>query len=236
MKLDPQQQVLLLELATTQRLHESSGKAPESPEQAELTKATNTLARQHSATHAAQRAVDDMEREILRIQADEARLRSRIADNKKQLMAATDPSTRKDLNKDLYTTKSRLNDLLSELAEAHNEIHALRNNLDLANQRLADAEQAFDVAQAAKDAAPAAPTAADREHRMAEIRQSLPADVVAAYDAQRNENSVGVAAFNGRSCGGCFIILPAGDIAAIRGAAADELPQCPDCGSYLVRT
>ena len=24
--------------------------------------------------------------------------------------------------------------------------------------------------------------------------------------------------------------------AAIRGAAADELPQCPDCGSYLVRT
>ena len=130
----------------------------------------------------------------------------------------------------------RLNDLPSELAEAHNEIHALRNNLDLANQRLADAEQAFDVAQAAKDAAPAAPTAADREHRMAEIRQSLPADVVAAYDAQRNENSVGVAAFNGRSCGGCFIILPAGDIAAIRGAAADELPQCPDCGSYLVRT
>ena len=112
MKLDPQQQVLLLELATTQRLHESSGKAPESPEQAELTKATNVLARQRSATHAAQRAVDDMEREILRIQADEARLRSRIADNKKQLMAATDPSTRKDLNKDLYTTKSRLNDLL----------------------------------------------------------------------------------------------------------------------------
>ena len=226
MKLDPQQQVLLLELAATQRLHESSGKAPESPEQAELTKATNALARQRSATHAAQRAVDDMEREILRIQADEARLR----------MAATDPSTRKDLNKDLYTTKSRLNDLLSELAEAHNEIHALRNNLDLANQRLADAEQAFDAAQAAKDAAPAVPTAADREHRMAEIRQSLPADIIAAYDAQRNENSVGVAAFNGRSCGGCFIILPAGDIAAIRGAAADELPQCPDCGSYLVRT
>ena len=222
MKLDPQQQVLLLELATTQRLHESSGKAPESPEQAELTKATNALARQRSATHAAQRAVDDMEREILRIQADEARLRSRIADNKKQLMAATDPSTRKDLNKDLYTTKSRLNDLLSELAEAHNEIHALRTNRDLA--------------QAAKDAAPATPTAADREHRMAEIRQSLPADIIAAYDAQRSENSVGVAAFNGRSCGGCFIILPAGDIAAIRTAAADELPQCPDCGSYLVRT
>lgn len=232
MKLDPQQQVLLLELATTQRLHESSGKASESPEQAELTKATNALARQRSATHAAQRAVDDMEREILRIQSDEARLRSRIADNKKQLMAATDPSTRKDL----YTTKSRLNDLLSELAEAHNEIHALRNNRDLANQRLAEAEQAFDVAQAAKDAAPAAPTAADREHRMAEIRQSLPADIIAAYDAQRKENSVGVAAFNGRSCGGCFIILPAGDIAAIRTAATDELPQCPDCGSYLVRT
>ena len=177
-----------------------------------------------------------MEREILRIQSDEARLRSRIADNKKQLMAATDPSTRKDLNKDLYTTKSRLNDLLSELAEAHNEIHALRNNRDLANQRLAEAEQVFDVAQAAKDAAPATPTAADREHRMAEIRQSLPADIIAAYDAQRSENSVGVAAFNGRSCGGCFIILPAGDIAAIRTAAADELPQCPDCGSYLVRT
>ena len=38
-----------------------------------------------------------------------------------------------------------------------------------------------------------------------------------------------------RACGGCFIVLPPAEQNAVRNAPADELPQCGDCGSYLVR-
>lgn len=77
---------------------------------------------------------------------------------------------------------------------------------------------------------------ADKQNRIEFIHAQVPASAIAEFEAQREENSVGVASFNGRSCGGCFIVLPPADISAIRNAPADELPQCPDCGSYLVRS
>ncbi|MDO4631796.1 MAG: C4-type zinc ribbon domain-containing protein [Corynebacterium sp.] len=235
MKLDPEQQQLLLELATAQRIQATGTQPPEPEEKIALQTATAELEKYRAAAASAQLAVDDMELEILRIQADETKLRRRSADDKKQLTAATDPEKRKDLEKDLYTTKSRIGDLLSELAEAHNEIHALRNNADLNNQRVKEAEQKVAAAQAVLDANPPVDPVVEQQQRIAYLRETLPANIIAEYDAQRQENSVGVASFNGRSCGGCFMVLPPNDITAIRTAAPDEVPQCPDCGSYLVR-
>lgn len=235
MKLDPHLQQQLLELATMQRVAATGITRKPSAEEQELETAQKELDRQRKAAGAAQMAVDDMELEILRIQEDERKLRRRAADDKQQLSAATDPELRKDLEKDLYSAKSRIATLMSELAEAHNEIHALRNNRDLCSQRVKDAQEKVESARRAIEASPQ-DNDADPLTRIAELREILPADVIAEYDAQRLENTVGVAAFNGRSCGGCFIILPPGEISAIRATPADELPQCPDCGSYLVRS
>ncbi len=42
---------------------------------------------------------------------------------------------------DLYAAKSRIADLMSELQEAHNEVHALRSNLDVHGARVSDSER-----------------------------------------------------------------------------------------------
>lgn len=235
MKLSQDLQSILLELATLER-SQAHGGTPTIPEQEEYEKAQAAHARLVDASGSAQLAVDDMEMEILRIQADERKLRQRERDDKAQLGAATDPETRKDLEHDLYAAKSRIADLMSELQEAHNEIHALRANLDVHGAKVSDSERKLEVLKRAAEAAQeAAANRPDPQVRIGELREQLPADIVAEYETVREENGVGAAAFTGRGCGGCFIVLPPAEQNAVRNAAADEVPQCSDCGSYLVR-
>ena len=260
MKLAPKQQQRLLELANLERAQASAGNSgagsaagggaatgagagsgaankASTPERAEADKAAATLKRARDAAAAAQMAVDDMEAEILRIQQDERKLKRRNIDNKKQLATEQDPEIRKDLEHDKYTTKSRIADLMSELQEAHNEIHALRSNLDVHGARVSESERKLEMLRRAAEAAQeAADNQPDPAVRIADLREQLPSDALAEYDAQRQENGVGAAQFKGnRACGGCFIVLPPVDKSAVRNAPADELPQCSDCGSYLVR-
>ena len=235
MKLPQDLQSILLELATLER-SQAHGGTPTIPEQEEYEKAQAAHARLVDASGSAQLAVDDMEMEILRIQADERKLRQRERDDKAQLGAATDPETRKDLEHDLYAAKSRIADLMSELQEAHNEIHALRANLDVHGAKVSDSERKLEVLKRAAEAAQeAVANRPDPQVRIGELREQLPADIVAEYETVREENGVGAAAFTGRGCGGCFIVLPPAEQNAVRNAAADEVPQCSDCGSYLVR-
>lgn len=235
MKLDKDTQLKLLELANLSRGENTPDSASTNVEAEELQAAKDEHKRALDAAAAAQMAVDDMEAEILRIQEDERKLRRREADNKKQLGAETDPTRRKDIEHDLYSAKSRITDLMSELQEAHNEIHALRQNLDVHGARVDEAKRKVELAQRAADATPVVDEV-PREEKIAQLRAQLPADAVAQFDAQRQENLVGVAEFNGRSCNGCFIVLPPANRSAIRNAPADEMPECPECGSFLVRT
>ncbi|WP_080793957.1 zinc ribbon domain-containing protein [Corynebacterium pacaense] len=236
MKLDPQRQKTLLELANLERSLASGVSGRVSPEQETLDRLEAEQIRLRDAASAAQMAVDDIDNEILRIQSDERKLRRRKKDGQDALGAETDPERRRDLTHDVYTAKSRIADLMSELQEAHNEIHALRNNRDLAQERIRQQEQRIEGAREARDAAVAA-TAQVEDPRdiITRLAESLPADVIAEYERQRAENGVGVAQFNGRSCTGCAMVLPAGPIALVRNTPADVLPQCPECGSYLVR-
>ncbi|MBK4168606.1 hypothetical protein GWO61_10285 [Corynebacterium macginleyi] len=236
MKLSQELQPVLLELANLER-SQGIGGNKELAEKIEYDKAQQEHKRLLDASGSAQMAVDDMENEILRIQADERKLRRRERDDKGQLGAELDAKKRKDIEHDLYATKSRIADLMSELQEAHNEIHALRSNLDVHGARVSESERKLEMLRRAAEAAQeAADNQPDPAVRIADLREQLPSDALAEYDAQRQENGVGAAQFKGnRACGGCFIVLPPVDKSAVRNAPADELPQCSDCGSYLVR-
>ena len=177
-----------------------------------------------AAANSAQLAVDDMELEILRIQEDERKLKRRELDDKRQLTAETDPERRKDLEHDRYAAKSRIADLLSELKEAHNEIAALRNNRDNHGARLDEVDRQLEAARRAVEA-----LSPREEVDIAPLRAQLPDEVLSLYD------DVSAAAFNGRTCKGCFIQLPPSERAEVLAADADELPTCPNCGTLLVR-
>lgn len=239
MKLEPKKQQVLLELSRTLRLSAVGAQAPELPEKTELNKAEQEHKRALDAAAAAQMAVDDVENDILRIQSDERKLRKRERDDKQQLSAATDPDVRRELEHDRYAAKSRIADLMSELQEAHNEIHALRNNRDVHGARVDDAARAVETARRAFEAAQESePVGAERDidAEIAELRGQLDDETLAEFERQRAENGVGVEEFKaGKTCGSCSMVLPPAERSAISNAPKDDMPQCSDCGSYLVR-
>ncbi len=235
MKLKPELQEILLELANLQRNQGVEGSG-ESQEDKDLAAAKQKLERLRKAAGSAQMAVDDMELEILRIQADERKLKAREQDDKAQLGAELDPEKRRDLEHDRYAAKSRLTDIYSELQEAHNEIHALRNNRDVHGAQVSEAEREVEkLTRAAEAAAESKENQPDPQVRIDELRAQLPAAALDEFDQVLHENGVGAASFRGRVCGGCYLELPPAAVLSIRAAAADELPACPDCGSLLVR-
>lgn len=236
MKLEQPLQKVLLDLSTALRAQAAGGNAKTtSPEQDALDAAVSEQTRLRDAASAAQMAVDDMENEILRIQSDERKLRRRKKDGQDALGAETDENRRRDLSHDVYTAKSRIADLMSELQEAHNEIHALRNNRDLAQSRVKDAERKVaEAREAVAEAEAKSQEAEDPAVVIAALEEQLPDAALAEFRAQRLENGVGAALFNGRSCGGCAMVLSASGIAEIRNTPKGEVPQCPECGSYLI--
>lgn len=233
MRLDPSAQRELLALADLERATQVAGQdIPATPEQEALAQAEKKLERERKALAAAKLAVTDMEADILRIQEDERRLRARERDDKRQLTAETDPERRKDLEHDRYAAKSRIADLMGELMECHNEVHPLRDNVERLETSVARLEAETEQARTRSEAAGAP---ADPQEEIERRRAEVDPEVLAAYEERREENEVGVARFNGRSCSGCFMVLPATVRAAINAAPAAELPECPNCGSYLVR-
>ena len=213
MKLAFELQRSLLELATLERAGDSPVVSEEQQKRDRLTK---ELADARSVLGTSQVNISDIEVDIRRIEADKA-----------GLGAAVDVEQRRDLQHDLSTTYRRLDDLRGELKECHDELHALRATAERHKARVAELSDALDRITVPTD---------NRAERISELRALFDAATLADYDDQVDVYGVGAAAFNGRACGGCFIVLPPTSVSQIRNAPADDVPRCPDCGTYLVRT
>ncbi|QGU01648.1 Putative zinc ribbon domain protein [Corynebacterium kalinowskii] len=234
MKITQAEQKLLLELADLERTLDL-GLTSGSAERTELEKLEKERDRQREVAASAQLNVADVELDIRRIQDDMGKLKRRFDADKAGLGAATDVDQRRDLEHDLANTSRRMSDLQQELKEAHDEIAAMRANVDRQGALLDDLERKVESAARAATAAEDAHSAQDASTRVTELRGHLSNEILAEYDDQRGIFGVGAAGFRGRSCGGCHIVLPPAALSEIRGTAADEMPRCPDCGTFLVR-
>lgn len=206
-----------------------------SPEEQEVARAERELASLRTGAAAARIAVDDMELEIRRIQNEESLLRRRLADNRKTLGATEDIEERRDAQHDIASTEARLRDLTGQTQEAHNELHALRQNVDSYGARIDVAEDKLAAAQRALEALPEDTSAADAAARLENLRSSVPAAALELVDQRFAENGIGVAKLRGRVCEGCAMALPPATVSRLRALPADTMPECPDCDSFLVR-
>lgn len=234
MKISQHEQKVLLSLANLERTLDA-GLKKTLPETAEVAALIDARDAKRALAQSAQLNVSDTELEIRRIGDDMAKLNRRIKADKDGLGAATDIEQRRDLEHDLLAAQRRVSDLQQELKEAHDEVHALRMNVDRHGAELDELERKLAAAQRAEEAASEHDTAAERQAEAAQLRSGLPTEVLAAYDDQRGIFGVGAAEFTGRTCGGCHIVLPPAALSEIRATPADEMPRCPDCGTYLVR-
>jgi len=240
-KADPQAQRRLLDLqAIDTALAQLAHRRRTLPEHAEL----DALARELSALEdervRAQVAVDDLDRDIARLERDVDQVRARKDKDQARLTAGSGPARELEALQhelgSLTRRQTELEDAELELMEQRETAQAaldqVTGRIDSTRQRRAEVEQTRE-----RTLAEIASEEQFKTSARAPLAGDLPADLVALYDKIR-ENSGGLAAALLRAgrCGGCRLELSATERGRIKAADPAEVLRCEDCRRIMVRT
>ncbi|MFV2111103.1 zinc ribbon domain-containing protein [Micromonospora sp. LOL_025] len=240
MKADPQVQRRLLDLqAIDTTLAQLAHRRRSLPERAEL----DALARELSALEdervRAQVAVDDLDRDIARMEKDVDQVRARKSKNEARLAAGTGPARELEaLQHELVSLNRRQGDLEDAELELMEQRETAQGVLDGVEKRLAEVREKRDAAERRRDESLAEIAKEEEFKRGARqpLAADLPADLVQLYDKIREDTGLGAALLTAGRCGGCRLELSGADVSRIRKAAPDEVVRCEDCRRIMVRT
>ncbi|WP_434741135.1 zinc ribbon domain-containing protein [Micromonospora sp. SH-82] len=240
MKADPQVQRRLLDLqAIDQNLAQLAHRRRTLPELAEL----DALARELSALEdervRAQVTVDDLDRDIARLEKDVDQVRARKTKNENRLVAGGVPARELEaLQHELVSLNRRQGDLEDAELELMQQREDAQGVLDGILGRLTEARQRRDATEQRRDDA-LAEIGKEEEFKRGSrtpLAADLPADLVTLYDRIRADTGLGAALLTAGRCGGCRLDLSGADLARIRKTAPDDVVRCEDCRRIMVRT
>src|SRR5690349_7938360 len=188
----------------------------------------------------AQVAVDDLDRDISRLERDAEQVRARKDKDQVRLDAGTGPARELEA---LQHEIATLNRRQSELEDAELELMEQRETAQATLDEVVTALEARRATRAEserrRDESLAA-IAKDEEFRRAGRRPlaaDLPADLVGLYDKIRESSGgIGAAMLRHGRCEGCRLELSGGDKARVKASAPDEVVRCEECRRILVRT
>jgi len=210
------------------------------PELAELERLAREIAAMDDERVRAQVAVDDLDRDIARVDKDVDQVRARATKDQTRLDSGSGPARELEALQhelaSLARRQSELEDTELELMEQRETADtALRAVLD----RLSAARARREAAETARDET-LRQIAQEEEFRAAgrkPLVADLPADLVALYERIRESSGgLGAALLRGGRCGGCRLELSGVDRAAVKAADPDEVVRCEECRRILVRT
>jgi uncharacterized protein len=240
-KADPDAQRRLLDLqAIDTALAQLAHRRRNLPEHAELDKLARQLSAVTDERVRAQVAVDDLDRDIARLEKDVDQVRSRKDKDQARLDTGRGPARELEaLQHELVSLNRRqteLEDAELELMEQREQAQAV---VDEVARRLGEAQRRRDELTRSRDEV-LANLAKDEEFRSAgraPLAADLPADLIALYDRIRESSGgIGAALLRGGRCEGCRLELAGADRARVRAAAPDEVVRCEECRRILVRT
>ena len=120
---------------------------------------------------------------------------------------------------------------LDEQAAGEAELAELSAALPALQDAAAATEAELQTAAAALDA-----EEADLQARRPVAAAELSAAEIAAYDrARQHFDGVAVARLEGHRCHGCHMDLSPAEMDTVRAVPEGSMPECPQCGRYLVR-
>ncbi|ROT31395.1 zinc ribbon domain-containing protein [Micromonospora sp. HM5-17] len=241
MKADPKDQRRLLDLqAIDTGLAQLAHRRRTLPEYAELESLARELSALEDERIRAQVAVDDLDRDISRLERDVEQVRLRKERDEARLTAGSGPARELEaLQHELVSLNRRQSELEDAQLELMEQRETAQGVLDGIQERIAAARQRRAEAEERRDRALA--EIAKEEEFKTRARQplaaDLPADLVALYDRIREASGgLGAALLTGGRCGGCRLELSGADRARIRAAAPDEVVRCEECRRIMVRT
>jgi len=240
-KADPEAQRRLLDLqaidiALTQLAH----KRKSLPEHAELDKLARELSTLEDQRVRAQVAVDDLDRDISRLDRDTEQVRARKEKDQARLDAGTGPSRELEaLQHEIVTLNRRQSELEDAELELMEQRETAQATLDDVVTRLTSTRATREETEGKRKDALAA-IAKDEEYRQSGRRPlaaDLPPDLIALYDKIRDHSGgIGAAMLRHGRCEGCRIELSGGDKARVKASPPDEVVRCEECRRILVRT
>ncbi|GAA1300359.1 zinc ribbon domain-containing protein [Pseudonocardia xinjiangensis] len=240
MKADPAVQRKLLDLSEVDaELTRLAHRRRTLPEHDELTQAEAAVRQAKDKLVEVETAAGDLDRDIRRIERDVDGVRARTErDNQMLTGAGIGAKQASDLQHELETLARRQSILEDEQLEIMEQREAIGVDVEHSREALAAAEQKLSELAERRDSALADIDAAEAGRRRAreEALPGIPADLLAAYDKRREQRGVGAALLLQRRCQACRLELDRTAISELRGAPADEVVHCEECGVILVRT
>ncbi|MEG3633411.1 zinc ribbon domain-containing protein [Micromonospora palythoicola] len=240
MKADPQVQRRLLDLqAIDTALAQLAHRRRSLPERAELEALARELSALEDERVRAQVAVDDLDRDIARLEKDVDQVRARKTKDENRLAAGTGPARELEaLQHELASLNRRQSDLEDAELELMEQRETAQSVLDGVEQRLAEVRDRRAATEQRRDDSLAEIGREEEFKRSARqpLANDLPADLVQLYDRIRTDTGLGAALLTAGRCGGCRLELSGADLARIRKAEPDDVVRCEDCRRIMVRT
>ncbi|MEE6177828.1 zinc ribbon domain-containing protein [Mycobacterium sp. 050134] len=239
MKAEVKQQRSLLELSKLDaELSRLAHRASHLPEREAYERVQADLAAAGDRLAATRIALEDLDTEVLRFEADIEAVRQREDRDRVLLQSgASDAKRQSDLQHELETLQRRqasLEDSLLEVMERREELQARltaeQETVEALESEVAAARSAVDEAVAEIDHARQSQSS-QRETLTATLDPALSA----IYERQRAGGGPGAAPLLGRRCGACRLEIDRGELARISAAADDDVVRCPECGAILLR-
>lgn len=182
--------------------------------------------------------VEDARTELSRIESDVTVVDARIARDTDRLAGSASAKDATALESELVSLRRRKEALedaeleVMERLEAAEAAYSETATSDAAlRDRISELEAARDASRSGLEKELDA-LSASRESVIATVEEPL----LAVYERSRARSGFGAALFRAGTCGACTMSLTGNDLAAVRGAAADDVVLCPECGAVLVRT
>ncbi|MBC3191455.1 hypothetical protein H7X46_10310 [Pseudonocardia sp. C8] len=239
MKADPTVQAKLLQLAEVDaELGRLAHQRKNLPEHQRLAEAEQRVRKAHDAVVRAETRAHDLDRDIARLERDVDGVRSRT-ERDRSLLAGSGVGAKQatELQHELDTLARRQGVLEDEQLGLMEEREAVGVELDHARGELAAAEEEVteltgrrDTAEADLDAA-----RAGRDRARDELVGAIPAELLTEYERIRGRGQVAAGALRESRCGACRLELDRTFLSQVRGAAADDVVHCEECGAILVR-
>ncbi|MBO4163221.1 zinc ribbon domain-containing protein [Micromonospora antibiotica] len=240
MKAEPQVQRRLLDLqAIDTTLAQLAHRRRSLPERAELEGLARELSALEDERVRAQVAVDDLDRDIARLEKDIDQVRARKSKDEARLASGSGPARELEaLQHELVSLNRRQGDLEDAELELMEQRETAQATLDGIESRLAETRDRRAAAEQRRDESLAA-IAKEEEFKQGArkpLAADLPADLVTLYDKIRADTGLGAALLTAGRCGGCRLELSGADLARIRSSDPDEVVRCEDCRRIMVRT
>lgn len=240
MKAEPLVQRRLLDLAgidTT--LAQLAHRRRTLPERAELDALARELSALEDERARAQVAIDDLDRDIDRLEQDVDQVRARKRKDEDRLAAGVGPARELEaLQHELASLNRRQGDLEDAELELMEQRETAQGVLTGIEKRITEAREKRDAVEQRRDDSLREITKEEEFKRGARqpLAADLPGELVALYDRIRAESGLGAALLTGGRCGGCRLELSGADRARIRAADPDDVVRCEECRRIMIRT